>query len=187
MLRGALILAAALLFTGCAKNEPRGSERAVIVDERAGVVVGVRFGDTAEDIRRHLGEPTDRKPGFFPAGDHYTGPPSIVAPAVDQRQPRVPPSELHYEHSAFLVSPRVGTFAIATLAQGARTRAGVAVGDELGRVRERYERVTCGEQVAGEPLFGGKPPTYRWCRTVVGEVRVFFGGDPIESITLTRR
>jgi hypothetical protein len=46
--------------------------------------------------------------------------------------------------------------------------------------------VTCGEQVAGEPLLGGEPPKYRWCRTTVAHVRVFFGGDPIESITLTR-
>jgi hypothetical protein len=91
---------------------------------------------------------------------------------------------LHYEDLAFLVSQRVGTFSMATLADGARTRAGVAVGDELDRVRERYERVTCDEQVAGEPFFGGEPPKYRWSRTAVTRVRVFFGGDPIESITL---
>jgi hypothetical protein len=45
--------------------------------------------------------------------------------------------------------------------------------------------VECGEAVAGEPLFGGETPTYPWCRALIGDTRVFFGRDPIESITLT--
>ena len=157
-----------------------------MVDERAGVVAGVRFGDSAEEIRQHLGAPSDSKPGFFPAGDDYSGPPAISAPAADQGRPRVRPIALHYKDVAFLISRHVGTFSMATLTEGAQTRAGVAVGDDLDRVRQRYKRVTCGEQSVGEPVFGGQErPTYRWCRTVVGGVRVFFGGDPIESITLT--
>jgi hypothetical protein len=185
MARAALILALASLLTSCAKDGSRSSEDPPTVDERAGVLAGVRFGDTAGAIRQRLGEPTDGKPGFFPTGDDYTGPPAIPSPAADQGRPPVPPTELHYEDLAVLVSRRVGAFSMATLAEGARTRAGVAVGDDLGRVRERYERVTCGEQVSGEPLLGGEPPKYRWCRTVVAGVRVFFGGDPVESITLT--
>lgn len=185
MARAALIVAVASLLTSCAKDGPRRSEGAAIVDERAGVLAGVRFGDTAGAIRQRLGKPTDGKPGFFPAGDDYTGPPAILSPAADQGRPPVPPTELHYEDLAFLVSRRVGTFSMATLAERARTEAGVAIGDELGRVRERYERVTCVEQVSGESLLGEEPPRYLWCRTVVGKVRVFFGGDPIESITLT--
>lgn len=74
---------------------------------------------------------------------------------------------------------------MATLAENARTRSGVAVGDDLDRVRDQYTRVTCGEQIAGEASFGGGTPKYRWCRTVVAGVHVFFGGDPIASITLT--
>jgi hypothetical protein len=45
--------------------------------------------------------------------------------------------------------------------------------------------VHCGQTVAGEPLFGGEPPTHPWCRVIVGDVRVFFGGDPIKSVALT--
>jgi hypothetical protein len=76
---------------------------------------------------------------------------------------------------------------MATLADGAETRAGVGVGDDLERVRERYRRVSCGESVAGESLLGGDTPMYPWCRAIVGNVRVFFGENPIESITLTKR
>lgn len=94
------------------------------------------------------------------------------------------PTPLHYRDTAYLVSPTVGVFSMVTLESGARTREGVGVGDELARVRERYDRVDCGESVAGEGLFG-ETPMYPWCRAIVGDVRVFFGEDPIESITLT--
>ena len=186
MIRRALVLVLSLLLSGCANHRSRDAEPSSVVDERAGVVSGVRFGDSVEQIRQRLGPPTDSKPGFFPDGDDYTGPPAISAPAADQRRPRVRPSALHYNDLAFLVPRQVGTFSMASLTDGARTRAGVAVGDELDRVRERYQRVTCGEQGFGEPVRGGERPTYRWCRTVVAGVRIFFGGDPIESITLTR-
>jgi hypothetical protein len=112
MARAALILALASLLTSCAKDEPRGSEGSAIIDERAGVLVGVRFGDTAEAIRQRLGKPTDARPGFFPAGDDYTGPPAISSPAADQGPPTVPPREFHCEDLAFLVSRRVGTFSM---------------------------------------------------------------------------
>lgn len=75
---------------------------------------------------------------------------------------------------------------MATLEKGARRRSGVGVGDPLDAVVDRYDGVRCAEAVAGEPLLGGETPTYRWCRALVDGTRVFFGGDPIESITLTR-
>ncbi len=156
----------------------------LLVDERAGVLHGVRFGDGENAVRARLGEETDDRPGFFPAGADYTGPSAIPSPVSD-RGSRILPSELHYDDTSYLVSPTAGVFSMATLERGARTRAGVGVGDDLDRVRKRYDRVECGEAIAGEPLFGGEPPTYPWCRTRVGPVRVHFGGDPIESITMT--
>lgn len=163
----------------------RDEPEPVLVDERAGVLRGIRFGDTAEEVRALLGEPTDDEEGFFPVSADYTGPVSIPSPSSDQGS-RTPPQELHYSDTAFLVSPSIGVFSMAELSGGARTRAGVGVGDDLARVREVYERVDCGEAVAGEPLFGGDAPMYSWCRAIVGDIRVFFGADPIESITLTR-
>jgi hypothetical protein len=184
MVRAGLALALVVLLAGCAAKDTTESTGPATVDERVGVVQGIRFGDSAEEIRQRLGKPSDDKPGFFPAAADYTGPDAISIPAVDQGRPSTRPTTLHYEDLAFLVSPRVGIFSIATLAKGASTRAGVSVGDELDRVRQRYKDVTCGEQIAGEAP--DQLPKYRWCRTVVGRVRVFFGGDPIESITLTR-
>ena len=158
----------------------------VLVDERAGALHGVRFGDGEREVRELLGEEADDDDGFFPGGTDYTGPPVISSPETD-RASRNPPSELHYDDAAYLVSPTVGVFAMAALEDGARTRAGIGVGDDLALVRERHDGSECGEAVAGEPLFGGEPPTYPWCQTTVRDTCVFFGGDPIESITLMRQ
>ncbi len=160
------------------------TSKSVIVDERGGVLHGVRFGDDEAAVRRRLGQPTDDAPGVFPEGADYTGPPFIPSPKSDQGRPPRQPITLHYDEASYLVSPTVGVFSMSTLAAGARTRAGVGVGDDLARVRERYDRVTCGESVAGEAIVGATP-MYPWCRALVGEVRVFFGEDPIASITLT--
>lgn len=182
----ALLSGLAPLTTGCAfRTEQEATGAAIVVDERSGVLGGVRFGDSVAEVRVRMGRPTDNADGFFPEDTDFTGPPSIPAPPSDQRPP-TRPEPMHYEDTAFLVSPTVGVYAMATFADGARTRAGIGVGDELSGVDEAYPQVVCGSAVAGEPLFGGDPPTYPWCRTGVGNVGVFFGGDPIESITLTR-
>jgi hypothetical protein len=166
----------------------RGGEEAparpVVVDERRGTLDGIAFGETAAEVRAVRGEPDDEHPGFFPQGVRYTGPPGIPSPRSDQRLRR-PPLPLHYGDESYLVSPTVGVFSMATVAHGARTRAGIGIGDDLDAVRERYGRVRCGVAVAGEAVLGGETPTYAWCRALVDDVRVFFGGDPVASITLT--
>jgi hypothetical protein len=167
------------MVIGCTSGDggeaaKRGGEPAkrVLVDERAGALRGVRFGDTMQEVSARLGETTDADPGVFPAGYDYTGPRSIPSPRSDGG---MLPNTLHYDDTAYLVSPTIGVFSMSTLAEGARTRAGVRIGDDLSRVREVYDRVDCGESVA---------PVFPWCR-VLGEIHVFFGDDPIKSITLS--
>ena len=173
-----IALAAAIVIVSA--DEP-----VVMVDERSGVLNGVRFGDSEAEVRARHGEPSDDDDGFFPEGADFTGPPSLPSPRSDQRPPREP-TPLHYDDAAYVVSPTRGVFAMASLAEGARTRAGVGVGDELRLVRERYDRVVCGEAITGEDLFGGELPMYPWCRALVRDgIRVFFGEDPIHSITIT--
>jgi hypothetical protein len=180
------LLLAVVAGVGVALLALRRDETAqpVLVDERAGLLHGVRFGDTEDEVRARLGEETDDRNGVFPEGARYTGPFAIPSPVTDQGS-RTPPSELHYDDTAYLVSPTIGVFSMTTLEPGARTWGGIGVGDDLELVPNRYDRTKCGEAYAGEPLFGGEAPTYPWCRALVGGVRVFFGGDPIESITLT--
>jgi hypothetical protein len=179
-----VVVAAAVAVAGlaaCAGDESEPPR--VLVDERDGVLHGVRFGEPLEVVRRIRGEPTDDADGFFPEGADFTGPPSIPNPPSDQG---VRPTPLHYDDTAYLVLPSVGVYAMATLEGGARTRAGVGVGDDLELVRDRYERVACGEAIGGEAIVG-ETPKYPWCQAIIGDIGVFFGEDPIESITLLSR
>lgn len=180
-------VAAAGLVTALALTLGGGHDRAprVLVDERNGVLHGVRFGASEREVRDRRGEPSDDREGYFPEGARYTGPPAIPSPQVDQTAPRGAPTALHYGQTAYLVSPTVGVFSMTSLEHGARTGTGIGVGDDLRLVRARYDRVACGKATAGEPMFGGEPPSYPWCRAIVGDIRVFFGEDPIKSITLT--
>ena len=178
-----IVVVALALFVASGDEEQNVRPR--VIDERAGTLDGVRFGDTAAQVSARLGEESDDGEGFFPEDAHYTGPFAIGLPKSDQRPPRQP-AAMHYEDTAYLASPTVGVYAMATLREGSHSKADVAVGDELRRVREVYGRVACSESVAGEPIFGGETPIYPWCRTTVGDIRVHFGGDPIASITLTR-
>ena len=166
MTRCAAVVALAVVLVGC------GGHKRLVVDERRGELGGVRFGETSARVRAVHGH-EKRRAGFSPTrADRYTGPPAIPVART--------PETLDYETEAYLVSPGFGVVSMTTVAGGARTRAGVAIGDDLSAVRARYRRVVCGK------TRGGEAPGYAWCRARVGEIAVFFGGDPVASITLTR-
>jgi hypothetical protein len=149
-----------------------------LIDEEQGRYGEVAFGSTEANIRAAFGEPGGGD-GFVPLdADSYRGPPSIRSP--DRRKPTL----LRYEEVAFLVSSD-GVFGITVIRPEASTLGGVRIGQPLRVVEEKYERPRCGEAVAGEPLFGSETPTYAWCQVRIASTNVFFGGDPIESITLT--
>jgi hypothetical protein len=171
-----IVVAAALVVAvaGCGGS----GNPAPAVHENAGSLGGVHFGETAKQVRDKLGSPSDDAAGFFPKGAVYTGPPGIPSP--DQGT-GARPTPLHYGDRTYLVSPTVGVYAMATLAKGPKTDAGVAVGDPLAKVATSYKHIDCGQVPRGEA------PAYDWCRATLPHVRVFFGGDPIRSITLTTR
>jgi hypothetical protein len=176
-----LVVLASLALSACELVEladENNEEFPRLIDEQHGLYGQVGFGSTEAQIRATFGEPGDGD-GFFPLdADSYKGPPFIKAP--DGKEPTV----LRYEEVAFLVSSD-GVFAITVTRPAASTRAGVSSGEAIQAVRESYERPSCGEAVAGEPLFGDSTPTYPWCRVRLARTNVFFGGDPIESVTLT--
>lgn len=170
-------LASAALSSLAAACELDGAEPATrLVDESSGRFGGVGLGSSEAEVRRVFGEPGEGD-GYFPLGERYRGPPSVSFTGYE------PPVVLRYDDAAFLLVD--GVFSLMTTDEGATTRRGVGVGDPLARVRERYARVRCGTAPAGEGVFGSDD-AYPWCRTRVGDVDVFFGDDPIESVTLTR-
>jgi hypothetical protein len=172
-------LVAVAALVGCGGSEEPVAPR--LLDERAGSYRGVQFGATEAEVRRLLGEP-DEDAGFAPVDSEFRdvgGPPAVrVWPPGSMLQ-----KSLSYEGLAVLVGAD-GVYAI-LVAEPARTRRGVAIGDDLVRARRVY-KLGCGEGVAGERM-GGGVETYPTCRgTIDGRIRIWFGEDPIGSIAIAR-
>jgi hypothetical protein len=164
-------LVAAVTGPAALDSAPRPDRGRIHV--RDGVLAGVRMGDTAGEIERKLG-PAAYGDGFFPRRSRrFTGP--LFVPARDFIQAAV----AQYADHAFLVGS-IGAYSLKTVARGAFTERGVGIGDRLANARRAYPRAGCGR------FSNGEGNAFRWCRARVGLNAVFFGGDPIASITVTR-
>jgi hypothetical protein len=178
-LRTLLVVAAlSLVALGAALAIAReGDTRAAApIDEARGTYRGVRVGDSAASVRRLLGEPVSREDGFAPAGQSPAEvgvPESIPAPGTYRL--------LKYDDVAFLASP-AGVYAFIVTQGGAGTTRGVAIGDRMVEARDAY-RTRCKDVAGGESLLGGQE-FYPSCGARVGPHYVWFGRDPIRSITI---
>lgn len=174
-----MVVVAAMLVGGwLAVRDEEVRARDSLVDDRIGAYGGVQMGDTAQKVRRVFGEPSTA-PGFSPAGKlpaEVGGPEWIPGPG----------RLFKYEDVGFLLNGRVYAFIVA--ANGAETTRGVAIGDRMDEARKAY-RLQCTRVAGGEGLFGvGGQEFYPSCGTRLGGgLRIWFGRDPIASITLLRR
>ena len=173
------VAAALALVGGCADDDDPPATR--LLDERKGSYHGVRFGDTEGEVRERLGDPGEGE-GFFPLGESFGdigGPPAVRVWPPGSGSSKA----LRYEGVAFALGSD-GVYAIIVTAP-ARTRRGLAIGDDLARSRRLYD-VGCGQGIAGERIGGGSL-TYPTCRgTIDGRIRIWFGEDPIRSIAIAR-
>jgi hypothetical protein len=148
-----------------------------LIDDKRGAYGGVTMGDSEEEVHRAFGEPST-EPGFAPAGKlpaEVGGPQSFPA--------RVPFRLLKYEDVGFLLNGGVYAFIVAN--DGAETTRGVAIGEAMDEARRSY-RLKCIRVAGGESLFGGQE-FYPSCSAALdGGLRIWFGRDPIKSITLVR-
>ncbi|MDP8911861.1 MAG: hypothetical protein M3M94_07345, partial [Actinomycetota bacterium] len=114
-------------------------------------------------------------PGFAPAGE---------SPA-DAGVPESIPGAgtlLKYEDVAFLANS--GVYALIVTKKGVTTTRGVSIGDSMDDARRAY-RLTCRDVAGGESPVGGQE-FYPSCRASAGNarLRIWFGRDPIRSITI---
>lgn len=163
-------------------------DRSCLLDERAGTYAGVGVGSTLDELQAKLGEPEDTRGGYAPAGKlpSEVGVPIAVPYPRPGPRPRTIPPVYRYDELAFLVfEDRVFSFMVT--AEEAETTRGVGVGDSLEEARAAFPRVQCGEAIAGEAILPfQETPTYPYCRGVLAPKRfIWFGDDPIESITIT--
>jgi hypothetical protein len=150
-----------------------GLEGDPVVDERSGTVMNVRLGDSAREIRRELGRPAKRE--TRPVEE--VGLPWIVE---DPRQERAElPVSLTYADLDVLTTRESGAYTFSIWREGVRTARGVAIGDSLARARERYPELECGVRNRNTEYV-----EYSYCSGRVGRHTIWFGEDPIESITI---
>lgn len=173
-LLSAVVVTPAVLLAGC------GSPAApVVVDERSGEVDEIGLGDSATRIRKVVGRRVPLDPGarLYPSGYGFA--------EVSLGLPRGLPATggiagMRLDDRSFLVVPRVGAIATYVWARSARTRRGVGVGDDLALARQRYPGMRCYTANEAEAESGGWP----FCVAKVGNFRLGFGEDPIQSITM---
>lgn len=169
---------AALLLLGIALLVYRGTDEnrsgSRVVDEESGSYRGVELGGSREDAEDELGDAppwTGTQPlGPLEPGWQQGAPRGamIVGSIEALRYPRV---------SVHLADGEVVELIVAE-ADGKTTR-NVGVGDRLAAVRRAYPDLPCGRisqgQTARAPYCGGQIAEERW---------LWFGGDPVRSITL---
>jgi hypothetical protein len=172
-LGGAVVVVAVGGWFVVTRND--GDAANVAVDERTGAYRGVRFGSSEEDVIRVFGEPV-REDGFAPAGE------SPAEVGVPQSIPG-PGELLRYENVAFLVTGERRVYAVMVTEEGVTTKRGVSIGDSIDDARGRY-RLVCRKVAGGESLLGGQEYYPSCAATLEGGVRIWFGRDPIRSVTL---
>ena len=159
-----------------------------LIDENEGTYRGVGIGDSPETVRGVFGAKpfAARNEPLWPLSAESwkeLGGPNMLDPPCKRTSGRGdwPPRlrVLRYLKASFaFCDGRV--FAVVVAEKGARTQAGLAVGDELGAARMLYPRVHCGRASAGDTA------GYPYC---VGGLhprrRLWFGQDPIASITIS--
>jgi hypothetical protein len=165
------------------ENEPAPLS-ARVIDELRGTYRGVGIGDSAAEVRRVFGPREDAGDGpFTPLG---AGSFAEVGGAMFIASPGIPHTPrdselLRYRDVSFLLlDDRV--FALMITADGAATQEGLAIGYDLDGAGERYDALNCEDAEIGD--FG---ETFPFCAGRVAPQRhIWFGQDPIRSITITR-
>lgn len=151
----------------------------VTIDERAGTYRGVGLLDTRREVERRFGRARVTKDGpwepldidFYDAGLPTSSGYTTGAVAIWRFK------------SAAIVSYGGKTFTFAITTVDALTRRRVGVGSTLEQVRMKYPMLRC--DIANE---GTEYPTYPYCAGRVAPGRyVWFGRDPVRSVTLSRK
>jgi hypothetical protein len=182
---GLAVVAAVASSCSLRSGPEEGGVGPIVVDDAHPRYGKVGLGSTVRDVERLLGDGNEDA-GFAPAHRlpaEVAVPLALPNPAGAEHER---PTLRRYEDSAFLLlHDRV--YAMMLTGPTVRTGRGVGIGDTIDEVRRRYHAVQCADVAGGEsPLRGVK--TYPSCQARIAPRRfVFFGGDPVRSITFYSR
>ena len=173
-----------LALAGCGSTAPSHTS----IDEKRGTYRGVGIGDRPEQIFHVFG----RKPisgtaePVSPLKDDFVdigGATVISSPCKGSLPGAGRVTTLRYDHVSFLLCDD-HVYALIVAVDNARTRRGVAVGDDLAEARQSYAALSCGKAPYGEGLLG-EQPSYPYCGGKLRAARWLWFGDPIRSITIS--
>lgn len=180
---GALVVG--VLACGDSPGDQSGASSVVRVDERKGSVQGVTLGDSVAAVKRQLPggveEDAMTAKNVPLSGDvEELGLPWIVAPprglAASDRM-RI----LRYRHLSITFAPPTAAYVIQIAIPGARTRAGVGIGERLDAAASAYPNMRCDVRNRNSEYVA-----YPYCTTKLEDgPYIWFGRDPIRSITLS--
>lgn len=180
-----LIATATLHFSlgsACGEEDAAGRRAEMLIDARAGTVNGVALGSDRGKIRQELGRA--RREGLMlprlPSGIAVedVGIPWTLDPLPGVRRSRV--LTMIYNGISFLVAPDSGAYAFSVWNPDARTTSAVRIGDQLESARRRHPGLRCGIRNRDSEY-----TPYPYCKGRVGDNYVWFGQDPIRSITVS--
>jgi len=173
-----------VMLTACG-SEVGGAPERPRVDEAQGTYRGVGLEASAGEVIATFGKsPPLRNDPVIPLGSDLGElaipwhPPCPAGPG----RIRV----LRYRWVSFgLLNNRVCEMIVAE--DGAATQQDVAVGDSLDEAADAFPHFQCGDEYAGEGLFGNEA-TVPYCSGKVAEQRyLWFGGDPVNVIEMNTR
>jgi hypothetical protein len=175
---GATIAALTLSGDDGASNEQGGVRaNAIRIDEMAGRYRGTQLGDTEGQVERIMGKAVRGDP-HLPLGKTSSG---EVAGPFSVANPRSCPygtESLRYRDVSFSTC-NTRVFKMLVTDTKAETTAGVGVDDDLEDARNAYPQLECEEIEIGD--FGER---MEYCSGKLDRYYIYFGGDPIRSISL---
>jgi hypothetical protein len=185
-----LLLSLAVAGSGCGEDSsgsPNRERPTLTIDERGGTFRGVGLASSRTEIELEFGEPEpySREHGVTPAGHSFYElglPDYVTAPDRGGTARDLARGVLRYRDASFQTTEDDGAYAFSVVSR-ARTPRGVAIGHRLSGVRRRYPGFRCAVRNRGRPGIA-----YPFCTgRVVSGVYLWFGNDPIRSITLASR
>lgn len=87
---------------------------------------------------------------------------------------------MRYDELTVDIAPRQGAYAFFVWRPDARTTSGIRIGDRLKSAAQRHPGFRCGIRNRNSEY-----TPYPYCKGRVGDIYVWFGQDPIRSITLS--
>jgi hypothetical protein len=186
-----VLLSLAVAGSGCGEDSSGSAQRerpTLTIDERGGTFRGVGLASSSAEIEHEFGgnpEPYSKEHGVTPAGHSFYElglPDEITAPDPAATARELAPGVLRYRDASFQTTEDDGAYAFSVVSP-ARTPRGVAIGHRLRGVRRRYPGFRCGVRNRRRPDIA-----YPFCTgRVVSGVHLWFGNDPIRSITLASK